>query len=124
MCPACDNDATLHPDAARDSEFVTISTAVSASASASVSIADTTAPSGRRRLLQQTNADVTTALAGVAVKVDALQSSQASIGSQMTALQSQVDKANLLATARARDTSVLDLIKGWFSIPGFCMPRA
>lgn len=66
--------------------------------------------SGRR--LQQAAADVTSQLADVLLKVDTLRDAQAGITGQLNALQSQVDKANLLAEARAASTTIQDLITG------------
>jgi hypothetical protein len=106
-CPAC---TTLHPDAASDSQFFTIQAAAATSGAASASIiAATTGASGRR--LQQAP-DLSTQLADVLVKVDSLQAAQLGITGQLGLLQGQVDRANLLAEARAASTTIQDLIAG------------
>jgi hypothetical protein len=55
---------------------------------------------------------VTTQLADVLLRVDTLRDAQSGITGQLNALQSQVDKANLLAEARAASTTIQDLIAG------------
>lgn len=55
---------------------------------------------------------MTTQLADVLLKVDSLRDAQSGITGQLNALQSQVDKANLLAEARAASTTIQDLITG------------
>lgn len=67
---------------------------------------------GTGRKLQQAAADVTTQLADVLLRVDTLRDAQSGITGQLNALQSQVDKANLLAEARAASTTIQDLIAG------------
>lgn len=109
VCPACH---ALLADAASDPQFFTIRSAAASAgaASADVIAATSAAPPGRRLL--QAAPDVTAALAGVLAKVDELRGSQASLAGQVTALQGQVDKANLLAEARAASTKLQDLIAG------------
>lgn len=46
------------------------------------------------------------------LKVDTLNTAQSGITGQLSALQSQVDKANLLAEAMAVSTTIQDLIAG------------
>jgi hypothetical protein len=55
---------------------------------------------------------VTAQLAAVLSRVDTLRDAQAGVTGQLNALQSQVDKANLLAEVRAASTTVQDLITG------------
>lgn len=110
VCQACQG---LHPDAASDTQFFTIKdAAASAGAAQADIIATTTAASSRRRLLQSSADNITAELQAVLQKVDVLRGAQDSISGQMTALQSQVDKANLLAEARAASTKLQDLITG------------
>lgn len=109
-CPAC---RELHPDAAQDTQFFTIRDAAATSGAASADMIPDTGSTGRRRLLQSSGTEnITAQLAEVLVKVDVLRGSQDSISGQITALQSQVDKANLLAEARAANTKLQDLIAG------------
>jgi hypothetical protein len=58
--------------------------------------------------------------------VDTLKDAQAGITGQLNALQSQVDKANLLAEARAASTTIQDLITGQYlpQIGGIPKPAA
>eukprot|EP00883_Tetradesmus_obliquus_P001212 jgi/Sobl393_1/11292/SZX78320.1 len=106
LCSACKD---LHPDAAADTQFFTIKDAAASSGAASADIAATTSRTAGRRLLQTAD-NVTQQLSAVLAKVDVLRSAQDSISGQMSALQSQVDKANLLAEARAASTTLQDLI--------------
>jgi hypothetical protein len=109
-CPACQ---ALAPDAASDSQFFTIRNAASSSGAASANIiAGVGVNAGTGRRLMQSAADVTAQLADVLTKVDTLKNAQSGITGQLTALQSQVDKANLLAEARAASTTIQDLITG------------
>jgi hypothetical protein len=108
VCKACKE---LHPDAASDTQFFTIKDAAASSGAASADIAATTSGTAGRRLLQ-TAENVTQQLSAVLAKVDVLRNAQDSISGQMSALQSQVDKANLLAEARAASTTLQDLIAG------------
>lgn len=108
LCSACKD---LHPDAAADTQFFTIKDAAASSGAASADIAATTSGTAGRRLLQTAD-NVTQQLSAVLAKVDVLRSAQDSISGQMSALQSQVDKANLLAEARAASTTLQDLIAG------------
>ncbi|WIA39913.1 hypothetical protein OEZ86_013355 [Tetradesmus obliquus] len=106
LCSACKD---LHPDAAADTQFFTIKDAAASSGAASANIAATTSGTAGRRLLQTAD-NVTQQLSAVLAKVDVLRSAQDSISGQMSALQSQVDKANLLAEARAASTTLQDFI--------------
>jgi hypothetical protein len=108
-CAACQ---ALHPDAASDEQFFTIQSAAATSGAASATIIAglAGAAAGRRRLAQA--ADVSTQLADVLVKVDSLRAAQSGITGQLDQLQSQVDRANLLAEARAASTTIQDLITG------------
>ncbi len=108
----CDACQALHPDAASDTQFFTIKGAAASAGAAAADIAGT--PVGAsRRLLQATTADnITLQLSDVLAKVDVLRNAQDSISGQVVALQSQVDKANLLAEARAANTKLQEIIAG------------
>lgn len=109
-CQACDD---MHADAAQDNQFFTIKDAAASSGAASADLIADTGSAGRRKLLQSSSTDnITAQLSEVLVKVDTLRTAQDSISGQMTALQGQVDKANLLAEARAANTKLQDLITG------------
>jgi len=110
-CQACEAFA---PDAASDTQFFTIKTAAASSGAASADIIAGlgTSGGGAGRRLQQTAADVSAQLAAVLLKVDSLREAQSGVTGQLNALQSQVDKANLLAEARAASTTIQDLITG------------
>jgi hypothetical protein len=113
----------MHRDAAVDSQFFTIKDAAASSGAARANLIADTGPAGHRRLLQSSSPDMTTQLGQVLARISDLRSAQSSITAQMDALQSQIDKANLLANARASDTKLLDLITGQVSgytpkIPG------
>lgn len=110
---SCDACEALAPDAASDSQFFTIRNAAASSGAATANIiAGVNPQGGSRRRLQQTAADVTNQLADVLLRVDSLKDAQAGVTGQLNALQSQVDKANLLAEARAASTTIQDLIAG------------
>lgn len=110
-CSAC---TQMHADAALDTDFLTIQDAAAKGGAASADIIASTSPSSNsgRRLLQSATQNITDQLATVLASVSTLSSAQDSIAGQMSALQSQVDKANLLAAARAASTTVQDLITG------------
>lgn len=115
-CSICE---ALSPDAATDTQFFTIQNAAASSGAASASIiAGLGAGSGRKLL--QSAADVTAQLAAVLTRVDTLKDAQAGTTGQLNALQSQVDKANLLAEARAASTTIQDLITGKGVMRGNC----
>lgn len=103
----------MNADAAQDNQFFTIKDAAASSGAASADIIASTGNAGRRMLLQTSSTDnITAQLSQVLVQVDTLRAAQDSISGQMTALQGQVDKANLLAAARAANTNLQDLITG------------
>ncbi|GLC33126.1 hypothetical protein PLESTB_000367500 [Pleodorina starrii] len=115
-CEAC---AALSANAAADTQFVDIRSIVTAQAAASVSIADIGAlPSSRRRgrRLQvattsgTTNEEIEAQLAEVLKQVGTVATTQSGISSQMDTLKAQVDRANTIAEARAKDDTVLNAI--------------
>jgi hypothetical protein len=101
----------LSLDAASDTQFFTIQNAAASSGAASAGIIAGLGVGSGRKLLQSA-ADVTAQLAAVLSRVNTLKDAQAGITGQLNALQSQVDKANLLAEARAASTTIQDLITG------------
>ncbi len=77
--------------------------------SSAATIATVTPSPGARRSLQQTT-DLTTQLTNVLTQVGAVKAQQDTIATQMSSLQSTVDRANQLATQRANDNRLIDLI--------------
>ncbi|EFJ46305.1 hypothetical protein VOLCADRAFT_93448 [Volvox carteri f. nagariensis] len=116
-CEAC---KALQRDATSDNQFVDIRSLVTGQAAAAVTIAslgDVSSSSRRSmqasgRQLQQTNssADIQATLNNVLSQVGTVATTQATISQQMDALKVQVDRANAIAEARAKDDTVLNAI--------------
>uniref|UniRef100_A0A7S0NBN4 Polycystin cation channel PKD1/PKD2 domain-containing protein n=1 Tax=Chlamydomonas leiostraca TaxID=1034604 RepID=A0A7S0NBN4_9CHLO len=103
LCEACD---LLNKDAASDSSFVDISSVATAAANSIADLSQTGIGGGRK--LKQ---DTTSQLTAVLTQVGQVKTQQDNIASQMTKLQTQVDRANQLAEARANDNRLIDLIQ-------------
>ncbi len=100
MCAAC-MQGQMNIDATLDQEFQDVIT-TSGLTNASSYIAIVSSTSGRRQLLQT--------LTDVMTQVSAVQQSQTALAAQTAALQLSVDKSNALATARASDPTLVNLI--------------